>query len=81
MGLQLHQFNRIGKSKRRTQHNHAGLQPQTQHQHPWCARFARQAQDLEITLQEKGLVFNKSDLFKAYISTLYFWNKPKHLKI
>jgi hypothetical protein len=69
------------KSKRRTQFNHASVQHQTRHEYSGCARFTCQTQDLELTLQAKGLVFNKSNLFKAYSNTFYFWNKPKHLKI
>jgi hypothetical protein len=57
MGIQLHRFNRFRKSKRRTQFNYAGVQHQTQHQYTWRARFDSQTQDLELTLQEKGLVF------------------------
>ena len=72
MGIQLHRFNRIRKSKRRTQFNYVGVQHQTQHQYPWRARFNRQTQVLELTLQEKSLVVVKNDLFKASSNPNYF---------
>ena len=81
MGIQLHRFNRIRKSKRRTQFNHAGVQHQTQHQYPGSSRFDSQTQDLEFTLQEKGLVFTKNDLFKAHSRLLFCSTKSGVLKI
>src|SRR5690554_2211509 len=72
MGLQLHGFSWVRKSKRRTQFNYAGLQHQTKHQHPWCSRFNCQTPSLEHTFQEKGLAFYKSALFKADFSFKYF---------
>ena len=68
MGIQLHQFNRIRKSKRRTQFDYASLQHQTQHQHPRRARFNSQTQSMELTLQEKRFVFDKNHLYKAVFS-------------
>ena len=74
-------IDRIRKSKRRTQPDYARLQHQTQHQHPGRSRFDSQAQDLELTLQEKGLAFYKNDLFKAHNSQLFCATKSELLKI
>ncbi len=81
MGIQLHGFNWLRKSKRRTQFNYAGVQHQTQYQHTWCDRFDCQTTSLEHPLQEKGLAFYKNDLFKAVFSLDFFWNQPKYIKI
>ena len=81
MGLQLHRFNRIRKSKRRTQFNYARLQYQTQYQYTWRTRFNSETQDLELALQEKGLVFYKNDLFRAVFRYCKFSNQLKYIKI
>jgi hypothetical protein len=42
MGLQLHQFNRLRKSKWRTQFNNARVQHQTKHEYTGRTRFNSQ---------------------------------------
>ena len=71
MGIQLYQFNRTRKSKRRTQFNNAGLQHKAQYQYTRSARYDSPTQKMEFTLQKKGH-FNKNELFKANFSSNYF---------
>ena len=60
MGLQPHQLYGIGKSKWRTQFNHAGLQHQTHDKYSGNPRFNCQTQKMKLTLQGKNLVFVKN---------------------
>ena len=50
MGLQPHQLNGIGKSKRRTQPDYVSLQHQTQHQYTRRSRTYCQTPKMELTL-------------------------------
>ena len=80
MGVQLHRFDWIRKSKRRTQFDHVSLQHQTQHQYPRRTRFNSQTQDMELTLQERELIFIQNDLFKAFFSLNIDENKSMSIK-
>ena len=52
MGLQSYQPHWLGKSKRRTQFDYAGLQHQTIDEYPWCARADIQTASIQASLYE-----------------------------
>ena len=80
MGLQSHQFNRIGKSEWRTQFDYVGLQYQTQYQYTRRSRSYCQTQKMELSLQGKSLVFTKNELFRAEYNVQFLSNEICSLK-